>query len=272
MRNRYPAIILLLATPPALAEPPADSWAQVPALPTSCYSAGDAFQDDAYAAIEALQSEKSRQDEVNQSMSQQLHEVDMMELQQRMVTYMMEHPEDAQRAMTALQQGGQQMAEQTPEMSERSARFETRLRELTAEYEAALSQTIGSIEQQRQTLRASKEWCSQASLARDAALSRETNQSYESLCNLWWKEGGAFHAWATEFRQFQIELAAQQDEYAATTTINYEIMGVGADQYRPTNSLGAASEYLRRAAQVYSKRNFAPLSEEPIEACSDGHG
>jgi len=272
MRKRRVIVLLLLTAPPALAEPADDPWAQVPALPTSCYTADDTFPDQAYAASAALQSEKSRQDEVNQAISQQFGEVDIMELQQRMVTFMMEHPEDAQRVMTAMQQGGQHVQEQTPEMAERSGQLETRLNDLTAEYAAALRQTTGAMEEQRQALRNTKEWCSQASLARDAALRRDENRAYDSLCTRWWKEGGAFHSWFAEFKAFQIEFATQQDEYAETTKLNYEIMGIPTDQYRSTGYLSAPIEYLRRAAQVFPKRNYAPVSEEQTDECEGGHG
>ena len=270
--KRAALMLLLLTSPPALAEPSGDPWPEVPALPTSCYAADDTFQDDAYAAAEALQSEKMRQDEINQATAQQMGEIDPMQLQQRMMTFMMEHPEDAQKAIMALNQGGQQMQEQLPEMSERSGQLEARLQGLNAEYAAALSAAIDPIEGRRQALRNSKGWCSPESLASDAALSGEANRAYDSLCAQWWQEGGAFHAWLTEFRQYQADYAAQQDEYAATTTINYQILGIPRDRYRPTNDLGAASEYLRRAAQVYSKRQQGPLSEEPLQECTDGHG
>jgi hypothetical protein len=271
MRNRYPVVILLLATPPALAEPPGDPWVQVPALPTSCYSAGDTFQDEAYAATEALQSEKTRQEGVNDTIAQQFRNVDVMELQQRMMTYMSEHPDEAQQVMLAMTQSGQELQEQLPEMAERSGQLESGLKDLTAKYEADLSAAIDPIEERRQALRSSKGWCSQESFARDAAFSREVNQAYDSVCARWWKEGGAFPGWLAEFKQHQIDYAVQQDGLDASATINYRIMGIEADQYRPTNDLDAAIEYLRRAGQVYSQRNHSPLSEEPITACLD-HG
>jgi len=272
MRTCRVIVLLLLTAPPAIAEPVEDPWAQVPALPTSCYTVDDTFTDKANAASATLQSEKSRQDSVNQAISQQFGTIDIMDLQQRMVTFMMEHPEDAQRVMLAMQQGGQQAQEQTPEMSERSVQLETRLKDLTAEYAAALRQTTGPMEEQRQALRNTKEWCSQASFAKDAALRREENRAYDSLCTRWWKEGGAFHSWFAEFKEFQIEFAAQQDEYADTTKVNYEIMGIPTDQYRPTWYLSAPIEYLRRAVQVFPKRNFAPVSEEQTDECEVGHG
>lgn len=264
--------ILLLVAPPVVAQPADDPWAQVPALPTSCYTQGDTFQDQAYAATEALGSEKSQKDEINETIAQQYREVDIMELQQRMMTFMMEHPEDAQRVMMAMQQGGLEMQEQSPEMLERSGELEAQLRDLTAQYDAALHQAIDPIETQRQTLRASKAWCGEAAFARDAAFSREVNQAYDSLCTRWWKEGGAYHAWLEEFKQLQIELAVKYDEYASTTRLNYEIMGIPSDQYQPTEYLKAPLEYLNRATQIFSRRNHAPLSEEPIEECHDGHG
>jgi hypothetical protein len=49
-------------------------------------------------------------------------------------------------------------------------------------------------------------------------------------------------------------------------------MGIPTDQYRPTWYLSAPIEYLRRAVQVFPKRNFAPVSEEQTDECEVGHG
>jgi len=149
--------------------------------------------------------------------------------------------------------------------------LESRLKELTEEYKTALSATTSPIEERRAALRASKAWCSPEAFARDAAISREVNHAYDALCAGWWKEGGAFHTWLAEFKQFQIELAAQNDEYADAMRGNYEMMGIPSDQYRPTGYLNAPIEYLNRAAGVFSGRNYGPVSEEPIRSCSD-HG
>jgi hypothetical protein len=180
---------------------------------------------------------------------------------------MMEHPEEAQRYMASLQQGGQAAQEQSPEMTDRFMQLDARLEALTAQYDAALQDTIGPINTRRQVLQSSPEMCSPASRVEAVDLNKAENRAYEGLCTSWWKDGGAFHAWFTEFRQYQVEWATFNDENAEAEKLSYEVMGIAADAFRPTYSLQAPMEYLRRANQVFSRRYPGPASEEPMEDC-----
>lgn len=271
MRNRQVLVLLLLVTPPVLAEPASDPWAGVPALPTSCYKADDPFADQASAATEALNARKAQQDEVNQAIEQQYREVDMSQLQQRMMTFMMEHPDQAQRYMEAVQQGGQQVAELTPELAERSGQLETELKELMATYDAEAQQALRAIEERKQVLGASlAKTCNMDLVAKAAALEAEKNRAYEGLCANWWPTG-PFHEWFARYKQFKIEEAAHWVEYSETNKLNYEVMGIAADGYRSTEELKAPIEYLRRANEVFFKREHAPVSEE-LGDCELRHG
>ena len=271
MRNRQAVVLLLLVTPSVLAEPASDPWAGVPPLPTACYTANDPFADQASAATEALNVRKAQQDEINQAIEQQYGEVDMSELQQRMMTFMMEHPDKAQQYMQAVQQGGQQVQELTPELAERSGQLETELKELMAAYDAELQQTWGPIEERKQVLGASlAKTCNIDLVARAAALEAEKNRAYERLCSSWWPTG-PFHDWFARYKQFKIEEAAHWVEHAGTAKLNYEVMGVAADDYRSTEDLKAPIEYMNRANDVFFKREHAPVSEEPGD-CEMRHG
>lgn len=270
MRHSQAIFILLLVAPPALAEPASDPWAQVPALPTACYTESDPFGEKAYAASEALESEAMRLEEANEAIAVQLRNMDITEQQQRMMTFMMEHPQDAQRYMEAVQQGGQAAQMQTPEMAERYIQLDTKLDDLQAQYDAALRQAMDPLEARRNQLHSSDEECNEAWLAQVAAVSKEENQAYDQLCVSWWK-AGPFHAWFAEFKQYQIEWGAQQDEQAAAVKLNYEVMGIATGAFRPTYSLRAPIEYLRLAPQVFSNRKVAPVSEE-LGSCEITHG
>jgi len=270
MRNRQTILILLLVTPPALAETAADPWAQVPALPTACYTESDPFDAQWNAASEALEREAKRLEEANKAIEEQLGNMDIMEQQQRMMAFMMEHPEDAQRYMESLQQLGQAAQSQSPEMAERYMQLDARLKDLQAQYDAALSQAMDPLEARRNQLHSSDEECNEAWLAQVAAVSKEENQAYDQLCVSWWK-AGPFHAWFAEFKQYQIEWGAQQDEHSETAKLNYEAMGIATDAFRPTYSLRAPIEYLRLAPQVFSNRKIAPVSEE-LGSCEITHG
>jgi hypothetical protein len=263
--------ILLLFAPAALAQPAGDPWAELPALPTSCYRANDPFEDQASAAAEALGARVARQKEINQAIEQQYGQVDMMELQQRMMTFMMEHPDQAQRYLEAVQQGAQQVQELTPELAERSGQLETELKELTAAYDAELRQAWDPIAARQQAVDASLwQTCNEGLLAQAAALKAEENRAYEGLCAKWWPTG-PLHDWFARYKQFKIDEAAHWVEQAETGKLNYEVMGIAADNYRSTADLDAPIEYLRRASEVFLKRQHAPVSEE-LGSCEATHG
>jgi hypothetical protein len=107
-------------------------------------------------------------------------------------------------------------------------------------------------------------------VARAAALEAEKNRAYEMVCANWWQTG-AFHDWFARYKQFKIEEAAHWVEHAETAKLNYEVMGVAADDYRATEDLRAPTEYMQRAGQVFFKREYAPVSEEPGD-CENRHG
>lgn len=264
-------VVLLMAAPSILVRAADNPWAEVPPLPTSCYKDGDRFEQEARVALEALNRREAEQVEINHAIEQQSGEVDMMALQQRMITFMSEHPEQAQRYMQILQQGGQQIQEQTPEMAERSTQFETELQELKAAYAAELQQALGPIEERQQALGAALEKsCNKNLLTRAAALEAEQNRAYEGLCASWWKTG-PFHDWFARFKQFKIEEAGIWAEHAETMKLNFEMTGITADQYRSTDDLKGPVDYLRRATEVFFQRRWGPASEEP-GSCELGHG
>ena len=72
MRIFVTAVVAGLACAPALAATPAAAsgpWAQVPALPTACYSSQDQWWDQNNAAIDAVQ-ESLTQQEANTAVEQ----------------------------------------------------------------------------------------------------------------------------------------------------------------------------------------------------------
>jgi hypothetical protein len=188
-----------------------------------------------------------------------------------MMTFMMEHPDKAQQYMEAVQQGGQQVAELTPELAERSGQLETELKELMAAYDAELRQALSPIEERQEALGATL-WqsCNEGLLAKAAALKAEQNRAYEGLCANWWKTG-PFHDWFARYKQFKIEEAAHWVDHSETAKLNYEVMGIAADDYRSTEDLKAPIEYMSRANDVFFKREYAPVSEE-LGTCEATHG
>lgn len=263
------ALVVLLA-PPILADPIDDPWAMVPDLPTACYADTDDFQERANNATQALGTEYQRQEAINRAISEQSAELDPMEMQQRMVTYLMEHPEDAQRYMESLQQIGQEANEQAPQNAERYYQFDADMETLSASYDSALRDAMAPLQRRGQRLDETSGHCNEKWLADARALVSDENATYERLCATWWNKG-PFHAWLGEFRQFQIEIAARQDEQDNTAKQNYEVMGIATDGYRPTGYLRAPIEYLRRAGPVFAKRRVSPVPISQDMQCNS-HG
>jgi hypothetical protein len=83
------------------------------------------------------------------------------------------------------------------------------------------------------------------------------NAAYEGLCQTWWKNG-PFHAWLPREKALLIEDAAALEKIDSRTVDQGVMLGIPAEGYRSTASLSAAHEFLRRANEVFSKRNRAP--------------
>ena len=265
-------LILLLPAPAAWAEPTTDPWAKVPTLPTNCYREDDWFDSSAQNTQDALRSQESQQQEINLAVDQQDGgEIDPMAMQQRMLTLLSEHPEDAQRIIEAMTQGGQQVAGEVPELQERTIQFDADLQELKAAYALDLGQAIEPIDAQRQRVNASlAETCNAELVAKVAELNAAENRAYGGICTHWWASG-PFHEWLVRFRQFKIEEAALWAEHAETIKLQYELMGKSAGQYRSTEGLKGAIDYLRLAREVFNQRRHAPVDEAP-GSCLSGHG
>jgi len=271
MMTRRTIAISILATTFVITAQADEPWGQVPPLPTSCYSEGDSFETAAISATESLRDQEARQQEVNLAIEEQYREVDIMEKQQRMVAFMMEHPEKAQQYMEAQQQGAQQVQEQTPELVERQQQLDAEMRDLMAAYAGDLQQAMAAVEAQQHALNTTLEQtCNEGLLAKSVALRAEENRVYDGVCANWWK-GGPFHDWLARYKQFQIEQAANWAEFAATSKLNYEVIGVAADQYRAPEEYKGPIEYLRRAMEIFVQRRFGPVSEE-LGTCEVRHG
>src|SRR5262245_2036571 len=128
----------LAATPPAA---PAGPWAQVPALPTACYSAEEPWGDRNGAAIEAVHDAMTAQEEKNRTIDEQLSQSmseDPMALAQAMQQAVLEDPANAQKMIEKMTQTGQQAQTELPAQMDREKQIEAESKAVMARYDAAL--------------------------------------------------------------------------------------------------------------------------------------
>jgi len=276
VKNSYAMTLLVVLVsnvlaPSAPAQAAGDPWAEVPALPTSCYRGSHEFEDAVNAATDVLQAREAEQKEINAAIELQYNEVDIMERQQHLMKLMAEDPERAQQYIQNMQQGAMGVREGSPEMSERQSQFDAELKQLRETYDAELQQALGPVKDRQAALGATLAIsCNGDLLARAAALQAEQNRAYEGFCANWWSSGPV-HDWFARFKRFKNEEAALWDQHAATQKLSFEMAGVAADQYRSTDVFRGAMEYLRRASEVFFWREFEPVSEE-LGTCEVRHG
>jgi len=245
----------------AAAEPPADPWTLVPALPTGCYSEQDEFSAQVDQAIETLQNETDRQNEINTEVKNR--EEDPMETARRMQEFMMNNPEEAMKMMQAVQATGTEEGQAAMLATlEKNAQQDKALDDLVARYDAAYGAALDPIYEKRHSL-SFKETETQADRDEWAALTRKANAEYEKLCGEWWKSGGRFHAWLASYREYTVEDRIPADEERERIAMApLAAAGRSMEAYRSTVAMEAVLDYMQRARRIFvQKRLAAPNAE-----------
>ena len=122
----------------AHAAAPADPWTLVPALPTACYGQQDDFDEVLATRIATLSAEISRQAQINDQLDDRVNALDPQEKQRLIMDYMMKNPQEATKAMQALQSLGSGAAEAHQVEEEDEGEQRQALTGLFARYDAAL--------------------------------------------------------------------------------------------------------------------------------------
>ena len=265
-RSSFAAAVLaaFVWTSASLAEPPADPWAKVPALPTACYSE----QDQHWAAVDAarasLQAEIEQQEEVNARIKSEFDAIDPMEQAQRMSQWMMEHPEEAQAYMQHVSEVGQTMGANIEKWTASTQKIDAEEKDLLARYQTALDEAYGSAEARQSALlaRAEREGANTDGegtpdwvIEEWTAISRERDRGYQSICPQWWGASGQVQTWLERYQKWlrEEDLAVQQgqdDEQART----YAILGTPAAAYRPTAGMKGVVKFLDKSQRLYGHR------------------
>lgn len=219
----------------------ADPWAQVPALPTACYSSQDGWWDKISAALDVVQQA------------------------------MMEDPQNAQKMLEQMMQQGQQAQAELPERMEREQQLEAESKSVMKQYDAALARAMAPAEARWSALR------NKLSPPKDAnhpgesgvpdwawaewhVIQRERDEVYVGNCAQWWSAAGPIHAYLKRYRDFLVQ---ERTPYYQKMTDEprlrqYEMEGVSAEGYRTTIDYEAAEKYMERARVMFDRRETDP--------------
>lgn len=236
----------------ANAAAPADPWTLVPALPTACYGQQDDFDEVLATRIETLSVEISRQAQLNRQLEERVDALDPQEKQRRIMEYMMKNPQEATKAMQALQSLGSEAAVEARQEAEDEREQRQALAGLIARYDAALKTATDPIFAKRNKI------SDMASDPEFEVLSRQLDQEYEKLCPQWWK-GGPFRSWLAGYREFLIQDIPGREQEEAKGNAHYAMFGISAASYHSTVKMEAVKKYLMRTTEIYGRRHNQPF-------------
>lgn len=242
---------LLVSTPVAAQNP----WAKVPALSTSCYSAGDPFTDQIEAAFVANQDAIGRQEQINRGLNDQLKSIAPSAMQSRMMAYMQKDPAGFQAYMEGMARDPQSVQAAVAANAARLAALDKEFRTLIANYSTESKATLDPVaaEMLRVTDAASR-----ASNAERAAAIAKYNAAYVAICNKWIVKQSV-PAFFTKFKAYMVERHVPEAEsLGLVTKRSMEMAGINTKDYQSTEPLQAVSKYIDYIRTVFSLRRRQP--------------
>jgi hypothetical protein len=274
------AAVAGLACAPALAAPPAAApgpWAQVPALPTACYSSQDQWMDKNGAAIEAVQQTLYAQQEKNSAIEQQANSAmseNPMAIAQAMQQAMMDDPENAQKMMEKMMQQGQQAQTEVPAQLEKEKQLEAESKAVLSRYETALHKAMGPAIARWNALQKNMGWevdsnfpigpdpsWPQSAWQEWSRIQKDRDAAYVANCAQWWSATGGFQAYMKRYKDYLVQerIPYEQKLIDEPRLNNFKMLGVPADSYRTTTDIEAAIDYMKMASSLYGQRVADPI-------------
>ena len=263
----------LAATPPAATEP----WAQVPALPTACYSSQDGWSDRNGAAIDAVQAMLYAQQEKNTAIDQQANSAlseDPMAMAQAMQQAMLDDPANAQKMIEKMTQTGQQAQTEVPAQQEREKQLEAESKTLVKQYGSALNQAMGPAEARWNAFQKKMGWevepgfammpdpsWPQAAWQEWAAVQKVRDAAYTATCAQWWSATGQIQGYLKRYKTYLVQerIPYQKKLIDDSKLSSYKMLNVPADGYRTTTDIEAAIDYMKMASTLYGQRMADPM-------------
>jgi hypothetical protein len=261
------------ATPQAAAGP----WAQVPALPTACYSGQDGWSERNDAAVDAVREEMDAQQETNRVIDEQLTQAmseDPMAMMQALQQAMLDDPANAQKLIEKITQTGQQAQTELPAQMEREKQIEAESKTLIKQYEAALDKAMGPAQARWNALQKSMGWEVEPGFAMMpdpswppsawqewAAVQKDRDAAYVATCAQWWSATGGFPAYMKRYKDFLVQerMPYEKKLIDSPKLDQYKLLSVPSEGYRTTTDYDAAIDYMKMASSLYGERRSQPL-------------
>jgi hypothetical protein len=261
------------ATPQAAAGP----WAQVPSLPTDCYSGQDGWWERNDAAVAALREDMDAQEETNRVIDEQLTQAtseDPMAMAQAMQQAMLDDPANAQKLIEKMTQTGQQAQTELPAQMEREKQVEAESKTLIKQYEAALDKAMGPAQSRWNALQKSMGWEVEPGFAMMpdpswppsawqewAAVQKDRDAAYVATCASWWSATGGFQAYMKRYKDFLVQerIPYEKKLIDSPKLDQYKLLSVPSEGYRTTTDYDAAIDYMKMASSLYGERLAQPL-------------
>lgn len=257
---------------------PAGPWAQVPALPTACYSTQDQWSEQNATAFDAVQQAHNEQDEINNGIKQAAsdkNEEDLMAVVARMQQAMMDDPANALKNMQEKNQKAERAQAEAPALLAREQQIEAESKTLMKQYGAALERAKGPGNARLAALTKRYEvpesagtmWLRYGDPGEPAwvrpeahAILRQWNEAYAATCPAWWGANGHFHAYMKRYKDFLVqERIPFEKEYGDKAELeHHKIMGVASTGWRTTTEYEAAEDYMTMARNLFGQRETEP--------------
>ena len=270
----------LAATTPAGSGP----WAQVPPLPTACYSGQDPWTDKNAAAIEAVQQSLYAQQEKNTALDQQANKAmseDPLAMAQAMQQAMMDDPANAQKMMERMVQTGQEAQTEVVAKSQKETQLEAESKKVLEQYGTALNQAMAPARGRWVALQKNMGWdvdqnfafgpdpsWPQSAWQEWSRIQKDRDAAYVANCAKWWSATGPIQAYLKRYKDFLVQerIPYEQKLGDEGKLMNYKLLNVPADDYRTTTDFEAAIDYMKMAASLYGERMADPFCRM-LNAC-----
>jgi hypothetical protein len=260
-----------LAETPAAASGP---WANVPALPTKCYSGDDPWWDQHKAALEAIHQAHYAQNDINSEIRQRETDAmsaDPMAMAQRMQEAMMKDPANAQKYMEQMMQQGQEAPAKAAAQSEKEKQLDAEAKTVMQQYKAALAAAAAPAEARWTALKKKMgipmdsrspgemgvpDWA----WAEWDVIQRERDQAYAANCAQWWTATGPIHTYMKRYKDYLVgeRIPYEKEMIDGPRLRQYETLNVSTDGWRTTTDYEAAEDYLGRAYTLFGERASHP--------------
>jgi hypothetical protein len=257
----------------ALAAPPAaiDPWTIVPPFPNGWYSAKDDFVEKLAAAKEANSKALDRQTKINDDLGNRVKALGPAEIQSRMQSFMMENPEEAMKMMQQNQAVGDKFTDAQLKSESNRQALEGELKDLQARYKTALENARAPIDlkfkeldvrAQKDLVAVGESWTYAPWAVKEYdALVGQWNAASVKVYGDWWSSSGSFPSWLKRYREHLIQDQVPTREEADNVGAGFMVHLVDTPEasFKSTATLDAVRQYIEQIAQVYGKRESAPM-------------